>query len=57
MFTHRKRAQKVFVYFQHNAIVKIDVRFWRYNFEGHGFSDTAENAFACACRLSTTGCA
>ncbi|KAI1454297.1 hypothetical protein F4805DRAFT_477657 [Annulohypoxylon moriforme] len=37
--------QKFFVYVQHNAVVRLDVMLWRWNFTGKGFSDKYENAF------------
>ncbi|KAI2463065.1 hypothetical protein F4781DRAFT_417860, partial [Annulohypoxylon bovei var. microspora] len=36
--------QRFFVYVQHNAVVRLDVMLWRWNFTGKGFSDKYENA-------------
>ncbi|KAH8723127.1 hypothetical protein GQ44DRAFT_711008 [Phaeosphaeriaceae sp. PMI808] len=36
--------QKYFVFMQHNAVVRLDVMLWRWNFSGKGFSDSCENA-------------
>ncbi|KAL9935617.1 hypothetical protein V8E36_005194 [Tilletia maclaganii] len=44
--------RKFFVYFQHNAIVRIDLRAWRYNIAVKGFFEKAENAFAYIACLS-----
>ncbi|KAI1212638.1 uncharacterized protein F4807DRAFT_472171 [Annulohypoxylon truncatum] len=35
---------RFFVYVQHNAIIRLDVMLWRWNFTGKGFSDKYENA-------------
>ncbi|KAL8785472.1 MAG: hypothetical protein Q9195_008615 [Heterodermia aff. obscurata] len=35
----QKEETKYFVYMHHNAIVRLDVKLWRWNFEGKGFSD------------------
>ncbi|KAI0883733.1 uncharacterized protein GGS22DRAFT_189699 [Annulohypoxylon maeteangense] len=37
--------QRFFVYVQYNAIIRLDVMLWRWNFTGKGFSDKYENAF------------
>ncbi|CAF9940673.1 MAG: hypothetical protein HETSPECPRED_002484, partial [Heterodermia speciosa] len=39
----QKDETKYFVYMHHNAIVRMDVKLWRWNFEGHGFSDTYQS--------------
>ncbi|CAL8582355.1 hypothetical protein XPA_008022 [Xanthoria parietina] len=36
----QKDESKYFVYMHHNAIVRVDVKLWRWNFVGSGFSDT-----------------
>ncbi|KAI4090497.1 MAG: hypothetical protein LQ339_008356 [Xanthoria mediterranea] len=36
----QKDESKYFVYIHHNAIVRVDVKLWRWNFVGTGFSDT-----------------
>ncbi|KAL8998616.1 MAG: hypothetical protein Q9169_002367 [Polycauliona sp. 2 TL-2023] len=36
----QKDESKYFVYMHHNAIVRVDVKLWRWNFVGTGFSDT-----------------
>ncbi|KAM5347262.1 hypothetical protein ACJ41O_010267 [Fusarium nematophilum] len=38
--TGEKNEEKFFVYMTHNTIVRIDVKLWRWNFAGKGFSDT-----------------
>ncbi|KAG9094450.1 hypothetical protein FS749_012455 [Ceratobasidium sp. UAMH 11750] len=35
--------QKFFVFVQHNAIIRIDVKLWRYNFTGTGVMADSEN--------------
>ncbi|CAN8099638.1 unnamed protein product [Discula destructiva] len=38
------KENKYFVYMMHNAVVRLDVMLWRWNFTGKGFSNTHENA-------------
>ncbi|KAK0534330.1 hypothetical protein OC842_002670 [Tilletia horrida] len=44
--------KRFFVYMQHNAIVRIDVRAWRYNMTTKGFFTSTDNAFAYIACLS-----
>ncbi|EPQ57907.1 hypothetical protein GLOTRDRAFT_126400 [Gloeophyllum trabeum ATCC 11539] len=40
-----QQEQKFFVFVHHNAIIRIDVKIWRYNFEGRGVMANSENVF------------
>lgn len=44
--------QKFFVFMQHNALVRIDVKMWRYNFSGKGVMSDHENVFGSIICLS-----
>ncbi|KAH7158354.1 hypothetical protein DER46DRAFT_685386 [Fusarium sp. MPI-SDFR-AT-0072] len=39
------KEEKYFIYMQHNAVVRLDVMLWRWNFSGKGFSDKCESAY------------
>ncbi|KAJ7679598.1 hypothetical protein B0H17DRAFT_875621, partial [Mycena rosella] len=39
--------QKFFVFMQHNALVRIDIKMWRYNFSGKGVMSEHENGVMC----------
>jgi hypothetical protein len=45
-----QEEQKFFVFVHHNAIIRIDAKIWRYNFEGKGVMAQSENVFCCAWR-------
>ncbi|KAJ2935568.1 hypothetical protein H1R20_g1526, partial [Candolleomyces eurysporus] len=40
-----QEEQKFFIFMEHNAIIRIDVKIWRYNFSGKGVMANAENVF------------
>ncbi|RXW20473.1 hypothetical protein EST38_g5380 [Candolleomyces aberdarensis] len=40
-----QEEQKFFIFMEHNAIIRIDVKIWRYNFSGKGVMADAENVF------------
>ncbi|KAJ7015895.1 hypothetical protein C8F04DRAFT_1170693 [Mycena alexandri] len=44
--------QKFFVFMQHNALVRIDIKMWRYNFSGKGVMSEHENVFGSVMCLS-----
>ncbi|KAI4229432.1 MAG: hypothetical protein L6R36_000886 [Xanthoria steineri] len=44
----QKDESKYFVYMHHDAIVRVDVKLWRWNFVGTGFSDTYKSVMGCA---------
>ncbi|KAG8886544.1 hypothetical protein FRB98_001236 [Tulasnella sp. 332] len=41
-----QQEEKFFVFMQHNAIIRIDVKIWKYNFSGKGVMAESENVFA-----------
>ncbi|KAJ3465617.1 hypothetical protein MRS44_006275 [Fusarium solani] len=38
------KEEKYFIYVMHNAVIRLDVMLWRWNFAGKGFSDKYESA-------------
>ncbi|KAL2691896.1 hypothetical protein Neosp_002288 [[Neocosmospora] mangrovei] len=38
------KEERYFIYVMHNAVVRLDVMLWRWNFAGKGFSDKYESA-------------
>ncbi|KIJ45365.1 hypothetical protein M422DRAFT_46819 [Sphaerobolus stellatus SS14] len=40
-----QEEQKFFVFVHHNAIIRIDTKIWRYNFNGKGVMAESENVF------------
>ncbi|RSL58025.1 hypothetical protein CEP54_008004 [Fusarium duplospermum] len=38
------KEEKYFIYVMHNAVIRLDVMLWRWNFASQGFSDIYENA-------------
>ncbi|KAL6353107.1 hypothetical protein LRP88_13595 [Fusarium phalaenopsidis] len=38
------QEEKYFIYVMHNAVIRLDVMLWRWNFAGNGFSDKYESA-------------
>jgi hypothetical protein len=41
----QKEESKYFVYMYNNAVVRLDVKLWRWNFAGKGFSDNYQSVF------------
>jgi len=48
----QKEETKYFIYMLHNAIVRLDVKLWRWNFAGKGFSDTYQSVMGYVIALS-----
>ncbi|QRV73667.1 hypothetical protein RhiJN_01681 [Ceratobasidium sp. AG-Ba] len=42
----QQEMKKFFIFVHHNAIVRIDVKLWRYNFQGRGVMAEADNVLA-----------
>ncbi|KZW04471.1 hypothetical protein EXIGLDRAFT_599779 [Exidia glandulosa HHB12029] len=40
-----QEEKKFFVFVQHNAIIRIDIKIWKYNFESKGVMANSENVF------------
>jgi len=48
----QQEESQYFIYLQHNSIVRLDVKLWRWNFVGKGFSDTYQSVMGYVICLS-----